>query len=100
MSTDSCVICGRRIKVQWWQFLTRWTCSDREECIRVADQDANGETVYLDYEEEPHDIWRCSLCLGRKEVAVSQDWESGALNIERCPACEGTGVQLGYKEPA
>lgn len=40
----------------------------------------------------PDDIEVCSHCKGAGEAVVSQDFTSGALNIEGCVRCKGSGL--------
>jgi hypothetical protein len=49
-------------------------------------------TLYPIFAAPPVDISVCSRCQGKKEVPVRQDWETGAIEIDHCPRCEGSGV--------
>lgn len=62
---------------------------------RPAEQEPEEPRDYDDWsvsDTRPDDIDVCSMCRGAGEYVVSQDFETGALRIERCRRCDGRSV--------
>lgn len=71
-------------------------CQDRERCTSLAAAMSTEPPEPLEFEQPPKDIGVCSQCRGWGEYPVGQDWETGALNLERCGRCDGTGSEPGW----
>lgn len=95
---SECVHCS------WLLYLLPWqspVCRDRERCVRdVYQQQHEGGSVDWSVSDiRPHDLYTCSGCRGEGAIVASRDWASGALNIEECPRCRGTGLDPAQVPP-
>lgn len=122
MIERSCNVCAQPLRNNWFTRLLPWQrCRDESACAFRLYVQSTEPPPPIDYEPEPEDAWVCSNCQGKGEYPAAQDFETGAIRMEKCPRCERTkfevepiglsgsfrrravfvsnGVEPGYSEP-